>query len=164
MTNMYSLFNPQYHREQLMNAYNQYISQLPQFQQPPQAIQNVAPLGFNIFPVSNIEEANATKADLNYNPTFFYNQSKGEVYLKQLDRTTNAATLRIFAEITPQTAQTEVNNPNSVNSSEQKLNTILEGINGLYRLLSPPVENTNAEITNIDVSNIKPARSNKNAK
>lgn len=156
MQGMYSFFNPQYHRDQLMNAYNQYMNaQYPQITQ-----QATAPIGYNIFPVSNIEEANATKADLNYNPTFFFNQNKGEIYLKQLDRSTNAANLRIFTEVTPQPEQTAPQTEN-INQYGQQLNTILEGINGLYRLLTPQ-QPINAEIVEADVSEVK--RSTKNAK
>lgn len=160
MQNMYSFFNPQYHREQMMNAYNQYMNALYP-QQQAQTLQTTLPQGYSIFPVSNIEEANATKADLNYNPTFFFNQSKGEIYLKQLDRSTNAATLRIFKEIqTTQEPSSPVKSSPSVNDYTPQLNTILEGINGLYRLLSPQqnTEIIEAEIVEPKVKGVKNAK------
>lgn len=160
MQNMYSFFNPQYHREQMMNAYNQYMNALYP-QQQAQTLQTTLPQGYSIFPVSNIEEANATKADLNYNPTFFFNQSRGEIYLKQLDRSTNAATLRIFKEIqTAQEPSSPVKASSSVNDYTPQLNTILEGINGLYRLLSPQ---QNTEIIEAEIVEPK-AKGVKNAK
>lgn len=139
MQNMYSLFNPQFHREQMLNAYNQYMNALyPQQQSVP----NSLPQGYSIFPVSNIEEANATKADLNYNPTFFFNQSKGEIYLKQLDRSTGAAVMRYFREVEPvQEPSSPVKSAEGINDYSRQLNTILEGINGLYRLLTPVQQN-----------------------
>jgi hypothetical protein len=160
MQNMYSFFNPQYHREQMMNAYNQYMNAL--YPQQQTQMQATLPQGYSIFPVSNIEEANATKADLNYNPTFFFNQSKGEIYLKQLDRSTNAATLRIFKEV--QTAQeplNPVNSSSSVNDYTPQLNTILEGINGLYRLLAP--QQDTQKIIEAEISELK-SKGGKNAK
>ena len=160
MQNMYSFFNPQYHREQMMNAYNQYMNSLYP-QQQNQTIPNTLPQGYSIFPVSNIEEANATKADLNYNPTFFFNQSKKEIYLKQLDRSTNAATLRIFKEIQPaQEPSSPVKSVESVNDYTPQLNTILEGINGLYRLLAPQqnTEIIEAEIVEPKTKGVKNAK------
>lgn len=145
---MYSFFNPQHHREQMMNAYNQYMNTL----YPQQTIQNSLPQGYSIFPVSNIDEANATKADLNYNPTFFFNQSKGEIYLKQLDRSTNAATLRIFQEIQPVQEPTSPVKTNQVNDYTLQLNTILEGINSLHRILNNIAQpQINSEIIEADI-------------
>lgn len=158
MQNMYPMFNPQYHREQMLNAYNQYMNSI--YPQQNQTIQNTIPQGYSIFPVSNIEEANATKADLNYNPTFFFNQSKGEIYLKQLDRLTGAAVMRYFKEI--ELAQEPTNNVKPVeviNDYSQQLNTILEGINGLYRILSQ-----SQEIIVEDNEEIKTTKGSKNAK
>lgn len=153
MQNMYSIYNPQYHREQLANAYSQYMNSLY-----PQQQQNNVPIGYSVFPVSNIEEANATKADLNYNPTFFYNQSKSEIYLKQLDRMTGAATMRYFKEINqPAIEQVQPTQNENISQYSQQLNTILEGINGLYRILNQPKED-------IAVSKIEVTKGAKNAK
>lgn len=147
---MYSFFNPQYHREQMLNAYNQYMNAMYPQQQ---SIPNSLPQGYSIFPVSNIEEANATKADLNYNPTFFFNQSKGEIYLKQLDRSTNAATLRIFQEIQPtQEPTSPVKNEQAISNYSLQLNTILEGINSLHRILNGLTQpHINSEIIEADI-------------
>lgn len=157
---MYPIFNPQYHREQMMNAYNQYMNSL----YPQQTQQNNMPIGYNIFPVSNIDEVNATKPDLNYNPTFFINQTKGEIYSKQLDRTTGAVVMKYYQETT-QPVQEQAPIQTQIDQRDQKLNTILEGINGLYRILNQPQEPINEVVmSEVDVSEMKRAKGGKNAK
>ena len=155
---MYSIFNPQYHREQMMNAYNQYMNSLYPQQQ------NNVPTGYNIFPVSNIDEVNATKPDLNYNPTFFINQTKGEIYSKQLDRTTGAVVMKYYQEI-QQPQQEPIKSDVINNQHDQKLNTILEGINGLYRLLSQSQEPIQEVVmSDVDVSDLKRVKGGKSGK
>jgi len=82
--------------------------------------------------VSNEEEAKATPADLNGNPTFFYNKSMNKVYLKQINPQTGAAPLQVFNAEKPLVQENE-----TTSLSEKHYNTIIEGINGLYRLLAP---------------------------
>ena len=81
--------------------------------------------------VSNEDEAKATPADSTGNPTFFYNKSMNKIYLKQINPQTGAAPLQVFnAEITNEST-------NEINPYKKDFNTIIEGINGLYRILSP---------------------------
>lgn len=81
--------------------------------------------------VSNEDEAKATPADSTGNPTFFYNKSMNKIYLKQINPQTGAAPLQVFnAEITNEST-------NEINPYKKDFNTIIEGINGLYRMLSP---------------------------
>ena len=46
---------------------------------------------FRMIPVTNIEEANATQIDIQGTPTFFFNQSANEVYLKKFNINTGKA-------------------------------------------------------------------------
>lgn len=110
------------------NALNQnYNNQFAAQQQ--QALQNP----IKVILVSNEDEAKATPADSSGNPTFFYNKSMNKIYLKQINPQTGAAPLQIFnAEITEEPVKEVQANP-----YQKDFNTIIEGINGLYRILSP---------------------------
>lgn len=70
-------FNP------MMNA-QQRLSQMEQ------------PQGLTTLPVTSIEEANASRVDINGTPTFFYNANKGEVYLKRTNIQTGMADFIVF--------------------------------------------------------------------
>lgn len=97
--NMYPnnyLTSPQQRIEQLVNQHPQYFNQNTQ-----QAFN--AQTGWKIIPVSNIDEANATSADLQGNPTFFFNRATKEIYMKQLD-SSGAAPLISFV-LKPQEQQ-----------------------------------------------------------
>ena len=74
------VMNPQQRMEQLVSQYPQYFNQNVQ-----QAIGTQT--GWRILQVSNIEEANATPADLTGSPLFFFNKATKEIYMKQLDQT-----------------------------------------------------------------------------
>lgn len=82
------LMNPQQRIEQLVNQYPQYFNQNVQ-----QAMNTQS--GWRIIQVSNIDEANATPADLSGIPIFFFNKATKEIYMKQLDQT-GAAPLITF--------------------------------------------------------------------
>ena len=91
--------------------------------------------------VSNEEEAKATPADQSGNPIIFLNKSLNKIYLKQLNPQTQAAPLQVFsAEI--------INDNNEVLNPYQKdFNTIIEGINGLYRRIDPLIQQAQQSIT-----------------
>ena len=126
-------------------GYNPYYSQYPNYytnalQQSyanQQAQQQNQQNHYRVILVSNEEEAKATPADLNGNPTFFYNKSVNKIYLKQINPQTGAAPLQIFNA--QPTAQDNIKTqPDELmNLSEQHYNTIIEGINGIYRMLAP---------------------------
>ena len=82
--------------------------------------------------VSNEEDAKATPAESNGNPILFYNKSQNKVYLKQINPQTGAAPLQIFSA---DAVNEQVNQP--VDPYQKQYNTIIEGINGLYRILAP---------------------------
>jgi hypothetical protein len=54
------------------------------------------PQGLTTLPVTSIDEANAYRVDINGTPTFFYNQGKGEVYLKRTNTQTGMADFIVF--------------------------------------------------------------------
>lgn len=132
---MQNYYNPYYHPGYFANAIQQNYANQQMQNQTTQSI----PL--RVLLVSNEEEAKATPADLNGNPTFFYNKSANKVYIKQINPQTGAAPLRIFnAEQTPDTnIKTQ---PDEV-MTEQHYNTIIEGINGIYRMLAPLLPQNN---------------------
>ena len=68
----YNYYNP-------YNPYNQFAQQLA-------SNQNQQNVHLKVMLVSNEEEAKATPADLNGNPTFFYNKSANKIYLKQINQ------------------------------------------------------------------------------
>lgn len=49
------------------------------------SMQTTTQVGFRVFPVANIEEANACQVDYLGNPLFFYNKAHQEMYLKKFD-------------------------------------------------------------------------------
>lgn len=79
---------------------------------------------FRMIPVTNIEEANATQVDIQGTPTFFYNQSANEVYLKKLNINTGKADFVKFAKVN-QVADTKDDN----------FKKLCDKIDGLYSLL-----------------------------
>lgn len=115
-------YNPYYYPNYLNALQQNYANQLQQQQQNTQN-------PIRVILVSNEDEAKATPAESNGNPIFFYNKSQNKVYLKQINPQTGAAPLQIFnAQITTEQT-TEQENP-----YKKDFNTIIEGINGLYRL------------------------------
>ena len=54
-----------------------------------------------MIPVTNISEAHSTQVDYTGTPTFFYNQSTGEIYKKKFDISTGLATFQEFVKAEP---------------------------------------------------------------
>lgn len=141
----YNYYNP-------YNPYNQLAQQLA-------SNQNQQNIHLKVMLVSNEEEAKATPADLNGNPTFFYNKSANKIYLKQINPQTGAAPLQIFnAEPLPDS------NIKTQPDEMMRYQTLLDGINGLYRLLSPITQSNISTQPPIMTEPEEPKRTNKNAK
>ena len=81
------------------------------------------PQGLVTLPVTSIDEANAYRVDINGTPTFFYNQGKGEVYLKRTNTQTGMADFIVFKreEITAQ--------PDNFKVINDKLDVLLSNFN-----------------------------------
>lgn len=99
---------------------NPYLQQQP-IQQPQQTNQ-----GFSMIPVSNVEEANAYRVDMFGTPTFFYNASKGEVYLKKTNQSglVDFATFSLVAK--PTTSEKVASNVNTYEKDFKALNDKLD--------------------------------------
>ena len=99
--NQFGSYNPIYNpnltpQQRLMQYDNMQMQQQMQQAQPqmqPQ-MQN-----FSVVPVSNIEEANAFRVDINGTPTFFFNASKNEVYMKRTNLQTGSADFFTFVGV-----------------------------------------------------------------
>lgn len=101
-------------------------------QQPYQ--QQFRPLNnLKIIPVTNRQEANSTQVDYSGVPTFFYNQTTGEIYKKQFDIQTGLATFQEYVKSDkPILNESE---PISSNSYKEDINAILSRIDGLEETL-----------------------------
>lgn len=109
-----------------------YAQQLLNQHQQAQA-QQQANQPMRVILISNDDEVKAIPADYNGNPTFFYNKSGNKIFIKQVNPQTMEAHIQSFkAEITPdQSIKTQ---PDEM----MRYQTILDGINGIYRLLTTP--------------------------
>lgn len=134
-------FNPMMNAQQRLNYMEQQYPQLVQ-----QPVQSQSQTLITI-PVTNIDEANAFRVDLNGTPTFFYNAGANEVYLKKTNTQTGAADFIKFAKADE--ARTEVKQNLGTNSYEKDfkaLNDKIDGfatkIDGLYSLLQEKPQET----------------------
>ena len=121
---------PQVQQQQQQTQAQQQITTQPPIMQP-QAI-----IGSKIMPVTNKEEATVAPVDLvQGTPSFFYNKSNGEIYLKQFDVPTGTAIFKVYSE----TVQ-----PEEVKQEEVPLQTdyskefqyLSEGIDNLHRMIA----------------------------
>ena len=128
----YIPFNPYMTPQQRLYQMEQQYPQLAQ----PQVIQPSLPASNNLvtIPVTNIDEANAFRVDLNGTPTFFYNAGKSEVYLKRTNTQTGLADFIVFTKAQqPAVEEKQV----AVNDTYAKdLKQLNEKIDGLYTLFS----------------------------
>ena len=119
---------PQQRMEQLVSQHPQYFSQNVQ-----QALNTST--GWKVMPVSNIQEANATPADLYGNPIFFINRAQGEIYMKQLDQT-GAAPLITFI-MKPQDYQVKLSEEQKqpINEFHNDLRKLTNKIDDIHKVL-----------------------------
>ena len=106
----------------------QNITTQPPIMQPQMSITKM-------IPVSTREEATGTPVDLvSGSPTFFYNKSNGEVYLKQFDVQKGTAIFKVYKEaIEP--PKSDVSDEVNINPYEKEFKHINEGIDSLHRLI-----------------------------
>ena len=130
--------------------------------QPP-IMQPQASVGSKIIPVANKEEATGTAVDLiNGTPSFFYNKSNGEIYLKQFDIPTGKGIFKTYieAQISDEPTTQETHN------YEREFEYLKEGIAGLYRKLEQmdkPVYIKQANVEEVEMEEPKPQKGKKNA-
>lgn len=77
--------------------------------------------------ISNDDEVKAIPADHNGNPTFFYNKSGNRVFIKQVNPQTMEAHIQSFK------AEVPVQQTEQIDKDTQYRQTVIDGINGLYR-------------------------------
>ena len=114
-------------------------------QQYPQFVQSATQYLVAI-PVSNTEEANAFRVDLNGTPTLFYNAGKNEVYLKRTNTQTGLADFIIFTKKEALVGVPEQNTTNdNIELLSNKIDSFAVKLDGLYSLLTQhndPIEET----------------------
>lgn len=120
------------------NFVNPYIQRLQnmeqQFYQPQQQTQPIQQQNFfRTLLVSNVEEANATQVAFDGTPTFFYNASKGEIYLKKISTQTGLVEFSKFALAQSPTGNEKV--CKCANISEQQLKAINDKLDGLISIV-----------------------------
>ena len=127
----------------------QQITTQPPIMQP----QNV--VGSKILPVTNKEEATVAPVDLvQGTPSFFYNKSNGEIYLKQFDVPTGTAIFKVYGEI----AQPKEEAQEHIQADyEKELQYLINGMDNLHRMLAK-MQNERQYIEKVeaDVIDIEP--------
>lgn len=158
-------FNPYMTPQQRLNFMEQ---QYPQLAQPQPVQPNSATVNNLVtIPVTNMEEANAFRVDLNGTPTFFYNAGKNEVYLKRTNTQTGLADFIVFGKV--EQPKTEPKQNLSINTYEKdfkalndKIDSFNSKIDGLYSLLATENKTTVAE--SVEEVKIISAKGGKNVK
>lgn len=136
--------------------------QYPQLAQQTGSLQTPLAQTLNTIPVTNIEEANAFRVDLNGTPTFFYNAGKNEIYLKRTNTQTGLADFQIFGKREQQ--QSVVKENLDVSTYSKDLKALSEKIDGLYSLLSVNQQPQPKEVENEYTGHQMPQKGGKNVK
>ena len=116
--------------------YNLYQNMQPSYYNAlqQQHIQN----GNMVIPVSNKEEATATPVDLvNGTPTFFYNKGKNEIYIKQFDVRSGAATVKTYIQLERDNKpDNESKNNFDINSLKKDMDYLKSGMDSLHKMFA----------------------------
>ena len=145
--NPYNMVNP--HPSYFANALQQpYFNQQQQQQQPTQSQQQITTqppimqpqaMVSKITQVLNKEEATGSPVDLiNGSPSFFYNKSNGEIYLKQFDVPSGTAIFKTYVQVQEkeQSKQDNISPTSKQNVSyEKELHYISDGVDSLHRMI-----------------------------
>lgn len=134
-------------QQRLMNYEQQYIQPQMQMQQP----------YFKMIAVTNEQEANATPVDImNGTPTFFYNKSSNEIYMKQSqpNGTANFVKFGLLRQ-----ADLRENTSNNTNLYDDKLNAINDKLDTLLATVPQKTDQVSDQ-----VSEQVNSRGNKNVK
>lgn len=155
---MNQIYNPQPQQQQPQQPQQQtqQITTQPPIMQPQASI-----IGSKILPVTNKEEATVAPVDLiQGTPSFFFNKSNGEIYLKQFDVPTGTAIFKTYTEIKQIEEPQEEKQIDAVNY-EKELNYLIAGVDNLHRMVAQ-LQNQRAEYPikvqelNADVIDIEP--------
>ena len=109
--------------------------------------------------VLNIEEATGAPVDLiNGTPSFFFNKSNGDIYLKQFDVPSGTAIFKTYIEAQPQIDETK--NGKTTYNYEKEFNYLIQGVDNLHRMVAQLQEKQqyplNIKEVNTDVIDIDP--------
>lgn len=169
------MVNP-YQITPFVNAMQQaYNTQPQQIQQPQQAQQQITTqppimqpqasiIGSKILPVTNKEEATVAPVDLvQGTPSFFYNKSNGEIYLKQFDVPTGTAIFKVYGEVVQPIEETPKETPIKQTNYDKELDYICSGIDSLHRMVDELQSRFNVKEQD-DVIDIEPEPIEKNFK
>lgn len=140
---------PNHFAQAMQQNYAQPQNQQQITTQPP--IMTPTTSGSKIIPVSNKEEATGTAVDLvNGTPTFFYNKSNGEIYLKQFDIPTGKGIFKTYIEIPPEIEESKTEQV--FHNYDKEINYLIQGMDNLHRMVAQLQEkssNDNIEDTEI---------------
>lgn len=119
--------------------------------------------------VLNKEEATGSPVDLiNGIPSFFYNKSNGEIYLKQFDVPSGTAIFKTYVQTQEKEEMPSVNVSQQKTDYEKEFEYLREGIDGLYRKLEQMqqpvyIKEVNTDVIDIEPDEHKPSKGKKNA-
>jgi len=117
--------NPYYQPNAFAGALSQNYGNYTQ--QPQQQAQN----SFKILAVATKEEATGAPVDLvNGIPSFFFNKSNGEIYIKQFDIKTGTPIFKTFLEVKQE------ENTKDIPMYEKQLNYLCNGVDSLHKMIA----------------------------
>lgn len=153
-----ALQQPYFNQQQTQNQQNQGQQQITT--QPP-IMQPQANEGSKMNFVTNKEEATVRAVDLiNGTPSFFYNKSNGEIYLKQFDIPTGKGIFKTYVETQP--IVEEMNENSTINNLEKEINYLVQGMDNLHRMIAQIQEQrqypVNIKEVNTDSIDIEPEK------
>lgn len=165
--NMYNP-HPSYFANAMQQNYGNTTQQQPtqqQQQSQQQTISTQPPIlqtvnNSKITPVSNKEEATGATVDLIYGtPSFFFNKSNGEIYLKQFDVQNGNAIFKIYKEIQPvEEPQKAILSKDDIKDYEPEFQRLNDGIDSLHRMLAELKEKQYSEYIEPDIEEKKVKR------
>lgn len=162
--NMYNQPHPNYFTNAMLQPYNN-LTQQQQAQTQQQNITTQPPIlqpqGNKMIQVSNKEEATGASVDLIYGtPSFFYNKSNGEIYLKQFDVANGNAIFKVYGEIQPVEEKPTITENNTY---DKEFEYLKQGIAGLYRKLEQLNQPVYIKEEEIEIEQPKTQKGKKNA-
>lgn len=99
--------------------------------------------GFRVYPVANIEEANACQVDTQGSPLYFHNKSQNEIYYKRFDINTG---LVEFVKFVRSNEPLTTVKPNlDINTYKNDLTVIKKQISELFEIVKKDKAVTNDE-------------------
>ena len=157
---MQQAYNTQAHQVQQPTQAQPQQTQQQQISTQPPIMQPQSMIGGKILPVTNKEEATVAPVDLlNGTPSYFYNKSNGEIYLKQFDVPTGTAIFKTYTVSEPTSEPVEKSlEPKDINTYKEDFRYLKDGIDGLYRVIAEMQCPVNIKEVNTDVIDVEPEK------